>query len=146
MNSQSERLGQSDKLQTDGAKAMVKAILDSAASTDVVFEDIANAGDEARANADGDVYVRVDNLTFLASAYQGPQQPELDRAGMSTTQMIEALKTSAEEWKVETAAQRNQDSAKLAAAIVQRILKSVVSSADTSTASTFRGTVSRTTR
>jgi len=121
MDKVSASLDESGQLGSNVEKSAVNAILGAVGVSAVSFEDVANVGDEARANSDGNVYVRVDNLTFVVSAYQGPQEPEADLAGMNVKEIIAAAKKSSADWMRETAATRLKDGAKLAAAIVEQL-------------------------
>lgn len=117
MDEVAKRLEEREELNTTAEKSLVKVVLDAAGSKAVVFEDVANVGDEARSNAGG-ISVRVSNLTFNLSAYYGPTQPEAKLAGLNVNEMIEVSKKQAQEWEAKTAPQRTQDSAKLARAMI----------------------------
>ncbi len=100
------------------AKSMAKVIMGSVGGKTVNFEDVAGVGEEARVNDDGDVHVRVDNLTFIVSAYKGAKEPPLDLKGVDLKQMAVVAKESAKQWASETAPQRKKDGTRLAKAIV----------------------------
>lgn len=118
----SERMEASEELDTKAKKSMAKSFLKSAGSKAVTFEDVAGVGDEARVNADGNVYVRVDNLTFMVGAYYGPVAPPADIKGMrDVKEMMAAAMQHSENWKLKTLSQRKQDAAKLAGVIVAEL-------------------------
>ena len=100
------------------AKAMAKGILESVGSKEVHFEDIEGVGEEARVNDDGSVYVRVDNLTFIVSAYKGAKAPPLDLKGVDLKQIAVVATENAKQWASKTAPQRKKDGIRLARAIV----------------------------
>ena len=72
-------------------------------------------------NDDGNIYVRIDNLTFSVSAYHGPKKPKPNLPIGNVKAMMEAAKKSAAEWQEKTAPQRKKDSIKLAKAVVANI-------------------------
>lgn len=119
MKQVSERMDSREELDTDAKKSVAKGFLKSIGNKAVIFEDVADVGDEARVNADGNVYVRVDNLTFMVSAYYGPEAPPADIQGIrDIKQMMAAALENTEEWKAKTLPQRKRDAAKLARTIV----------------------------
>lgn len=118
MDKVGKQLEETVALDTAAKKSVVKMVLSSADSNAVVYEDVPNVGDEARSSKDGSISVRVDNLTFELSAYQGSRQPETDIAGLQIKQMIEVSKIADQEWAAKSAPQRIQDTAKLAKAII----------------------------
>jgi hypothetical protein len=67
------------------------------------------------------VYVRVDNLTFMVSAYQGAKAPPPDFQGADPQQMVTIAKENAAQWAIETAPQRRADGVRLAGAIVDAL-------------------------
>jgi hypothetical protein len=105
-------------LDTEPKKSAATSLLKMAGSKAVTFEDVADVGDEARVSDDGTVYVRVDNLTFMISAYKGPTAPPLDLQGVDLQQMAAISKAHASQWATETAPQRKADGIRLAGAIV----------------------------
>lgn len=115
------RLEESEQLDTDAKKSAAKSLLSAVDSKAVTFEDVSGVGDEARVSNDGTVYVRVDNLTFMVSAYKGPEAPPPDLQGANLQQMAQIAKESAARWAVETAPQRKADGIRLAGAIVDAL-------------------------
>lgn len=112
------RLDESEQLDTELKKSTSKDLLKMAGSKAITFEDVAGVGDEARVSDDGTVYARVDNLTFMVSAYKGPTAPPLDFQGADLQQMAAIGKEHAAQWAIETAPQRKADGIRLARAIV----------------------------
>lgn len=112
------RMEKREDLGSAATKSATKSILSAVASKPVVYEDFPNVGDEARSSADGGLSVRVDNLTFTISAYQGPKQPKSSFSGLDVKQMMALAEKETQEWETKSAAQRTQDSAKLAKAII----------------------------
>ncbi len=85
------------------------------------YEDVPGVGDEARVNVgDGKVRVRLDNLTFAVTAYQGKRAPEPDfsQAVGDSQKMVAMAQAAAKRHMKETAPKRRQDATKLAKAIV----------------------------
>lgn len=125
MNAQMEEVAQrmesSEALDTKAKKAMAQGILSGAGSKAVNFENVAGVGDEARVNDGGTVYVRVNNLTFMVTAYKGPEAPPLDLQGVDLKQMAAVAGESARQWAIKTAPQRKKDGAQLARAIVAEL-------------------------
>lgn len=117
MDKVTKRIDAKAKLDTK-AKSMAKGILGAVGSKAVNFEDIAGVGEEARVNDEGNVYVRVDNLTFIVSAYKGAKAPPPDLKGIDLKQMAVVAKESAYQWASETVPQRKKDGTRLARAIV----------------------------
>lgn len=115
------RLDESEQLDTELKKSTAKSLLNRVDAKAVTFEDVAGVGDEARVSDDGTVYVRVDNLTFMVSAYKGPTAPPPDFQGADLQQMAAIAKENAAQWAIETAPQRKADSVRLAAAIVESL-------------------------
>lgn len=115
------RLDESEQLDTDLKKSTAKNLLNMAGSKGVTFEDVASVGEEARISDEGTVYVRVDNLTFMVSAYKGPTAPPPDFQGADLQQMAEIAKENAAQWAIETAPQRKADGIRLAGAIVDAL-------------------------
>lgn len=119
MDQVAERLEESEQLDTESKKAAAKGLLNMVDTKAVTFEDVAGVGDEARVSDDGTVYVRVDNLTFMVSAYKGPAAPPPDFQGADLQQMAAIAKENAAQWAIETAPQRKADGVRLAGAIVE---------------------------
>ena len=117
MDKVTKRMDAKAKLDTK-AKSMAKGILGAVGSKAVNFEDIAGVGEEARVNDDGNVFVRVDNLTFIVSAYKGAKAPPPDLKGVDLKQMVAVATENANQWTRETAPQRKKDGTRLARAIV----------------------------
>lgn len=115
------RLDKSEQLDTELKKSTAKGLLDTVDAKAVAFEDVAGVGDEARVSDDGTVYVRVDNLTFMVSAYKGPAAPSPDFQGADIQQMAAIAKENAAQWAIETAPQRKADGVRLARAIVDAL-------------------------
>ncbi len=118
MDKVAERLESQTELDTAAKKSAAKIVLNAAGSKAVVFEDVANVGDEARSCEDGSISVRVDNLTFNLSAYNGAKKPRSKFASADVKQMIASAKKDDQEWVTKSAPQRAQDSTKLARAII----------------------------
>ena len=114
-------LDRSDKLDTAVKKSMASTMLNAVGAEPVSFEDVAGVGDEARAGADGSIYVRAGNLTFVVSAYQGPNEPDIDFSGMAVKQILEATKQQSKAWASETSAQRKKNGVQLASAVVDAL-------------------------
>lgn len=112
------QLDESEQLDTELKKSTANDLLKTVGSKAVTFEDVAGVGDEARVSDDGTVYVRVDNLTFMVSAYKGPAAPPPDFQGADLQQMATIGKEHAAQWAIETAPQRKADGIRLAGAIV----------------------------
>ncbi|MGK2927551.1 MAG: hypothetical protein ACSLE2_18210 [Lysobacterales bacterium] len=115
------RLEKSEQLDSELKKSTAKSLLSMVDTKAVNFENVAGVGDEARVSDDGTVYVRVDNLTFMVSAYQGAKAPPPDFQGADLQQMAAIAKENAAQWAIETAPQRRADGARLAGAIVDAL-------------------------
>lgn len=115
------RLDESEQLDTELKKSTAKNLLNMVDIKAVTFEDVAGVGDEARVSDEGTVYVRVDNLTFMVSAYKGPTAPPPDFQGADLQQMAAIAKENAAQWAIETAPQRKTDGIRLAGAIVDAL-------------------------
>jgi hypothetical protein len=114
----SARMDKSEQLDTELKKSAAKSMLAMIGTKAISFEDVAGIGDEARANDEGNIYVRVGNLTFVVSAYKGAQEPPMDMQGVDLNNMAKVAKETADLWAVETAPQRKLDGTRLARAIV----------------------------
>lgn len=121
MDKVAERMNQTGELDTDAKKTAAQNMMKAVGSKAVSFEDVPGVGDEARVHDEGTVYVRVDNLTFMVSAYHGPTAPPPDLEGADLQEMARIAKESAAKWAAETAPQRKADSARLAGAIVDSL-------------------------
>lgn len=115
------RVDESEQLDTDLKKSTANDLLNMVDGKAVTFEDVAGVGDEARVSDEGTVYVRVDNLTFMVTAYKGPTAPPPDFQGADMQQMVEIGKKHAAQWAIETAPQRKADGIRLAGAIVDAL-------------------------
>lgn len=108
-------------------KSVAKGLLATIASDAVNFEDITGIGEEARITGEGNIYVRVDNLTFIVSAYKGAKAPPpdltlpTDGKSIDLKKITEESQIHAAQWARETAPQRKKDGSKLAKAIVARL-------------------------
>lgn len=121
MDKIAQRLEDQKELDTGAKKSVAKLVLNSVGSKAVIFEDVANVGDEARSGEDGDLSIRVSNLTFNLSAYHGPAKPEVnvaELAGLNVKELIAAGKKHEEDWGKKSASQRTIDSTKLAKALI----------------------------
>lgn len=115
------RVDESEQLDTEVKKSTANDLLNMVDSKAVTFEDVAGVGDEARVSNEGTVYVRVDNLTFMVTAYKGPTAPPPDFQGADLQKMAEIGKEHAAQWAIETAPQRKADGIRLAGAIVDAL-------------------------
>jgi hypothetical protein len=115
------QLDESEQLDTDLKKSTAKSVLQAVDTKAVSFEDVADVGDEARVSDEGTVYVRVDNLTFMVSAYKGAKAPPPDFQGADLKQMAVIAQEHADRWALETASQRKADGIRLAGAIVDKL-------------------------
>jgi hypothetical protein len=86
------------------------------------YEDIDGVGAAARVQlGDGAIWVRVANLTFTASGYQGPRQP---RPALPTGKLEEIARASQEAqraWRAETFEQRKAGSLKVAELVLANL-------------------------
>jgi hypothetical protein len=121
MEQVSAQLDKRAELDTDVKKSTAKNLLGMVGTKAVTFEDVPGIGDEARVNDSGTVYVRVENLTFMVSAYKGAKAPPPDMQGVDIKQMAARAKENAEQWAIQTAPQRRDDGARLASAIVKEL-------------------------
>lgn len=117
LDSAAGRLDKQEELDTDLKKSTAKNLLAMVSAKAVNFEDVADIGDEARVNDEGTVHVRVDNLTFMVSAYKGAKAPRPNMQGVEIKQMAAVAQENADRWAIETAPQRRTDSTRLAKAI-----------------------------
>lgn len=115
------RMDESEQLDTEAKKSAAKSMMNALGGKAVTFEDVPGIGDEARVHDEGTVYVRVDNLTFMVSAYKGPTAPPPDFEGADLQQMADIAKENAAKWAAETAPQRKSDAIRLAGAIVDSL-------------------------
>ena len=118
MESASGQLDNRKELDTELKKSTARNLAALISTKAVNFEDLAGIGDEARIKDEGTVYIRVDNLTFMVSAYKGARAPRPDMTGVEINQMAAVAKENADQWATQTAPQRRQDSSRLARAIV----------------------------
>ena len=121
MEKVSAQMQKSEALDSDLKKSTAKNLLASVGSKAVKFEDVADLGDEARVSEQGTIYVRVDNLTFMVSAYKGDKPPPVDLTGVDLKQMASIAQQNAAQWAAQTAPQRHKDGARLARAIVKKL-------------------------
>lgn len=117
----SKRMDQRKELDTEAKKSAAKGLLSSIASKAIIFEDLDGIGENARINEEGNIYVRVDNLTFVVSAYKGAKAPPPDMAGVDLRQMVGVVQKSAAQWSRQTAPQRRKDGIRLAKVIVDEM-------------------------
>ncbi len=118
LDSAAGQLDKQEELDTDLKKSTAKNLLAMVSAKAVNFADIAGIGDEARVSDEGIVHVRVDNLTFMVSAYKGSKAPRPNMQGVEIKQMAAVAKENADRWAIETAPQRTTDGIRLARAIV----------------------------
>ena len=121
MEKVSGQLDQAKELDTDLKKSTAKNLLATVDSTAINFEDVAGVGDEARVSSEGTVYVRVDNLTFMVSAYKGPVAPRPDIKSTDMKQITAAVNKTKAEWASKTLPARKKDGTLLAKAIVAEL-------------------------
>lgn len=121
MDKISNRLQESEELKTDVQKSAAQAMLNIVGAEAVKFDAVTGVGDEARSSGDGSIFVRVDNLTFVASGYQGANEPDMNFSGMAMKSILEASKKHAKAWAAETLAQRTKNGAQIASAIVAKL-------------------------
>lgn len=118
LDSASRQLDKQEELDTDLKKSTAKNLLAMVSAKAVSFEDIAGIGDMARVNDEGTVYVSVDNLTFMVSAYKGAKAPRPNMQGVEIKQMAAVAQENATRWAIETAPQRRADGTRLTRAIM----------------------------
>jgi hypothetical protein len=100
------------------ATGIGEGIVDMAGEGGFQFEDVAGVGSEARIGKhDGELWVRVENLTFNVAAYKGPPMPQ-PQVGTDLKAMAEAMKTANMAWIEQTLPQRQAQAAELAKAII----------------------------
>lgn len=121
MDKISDRLQKSDELDSDVQKTAAKAVLNAVGAQAVKFEAVADLGDEARSSGDGSIFVRVDNLTFVASGYQGANEPDMDFSGMAIPKILEASKEHSKAWAAQTLDQRTKNGVEIASAILAKL-------------------------
>lgn len=121
MDKVSNRLQESDQLDTDVQKSAAKAMLSAIGAEAVKFEEVSGVGDEARSSGDGSIYVRVDNLTFVASGYKGVNEPDMNFSGMAMQEILKASKEHSKAWAAQTLDQRTKDGVRIASAIVAKL-------------------------
>lgn len=103
--------------------AVVGGLADGVGAEGFVYEDVPGVGDEARMNAgDGNITVRIANLTFSVAAYQGTAMPTPNVQGLSDVkEIMRVVKAATAAWQRETLPQRRQDSTKLAKAFARTL-------------------------
>jgi hypothetical protein len=123
MNKISGQLDKQAALDTAAKKSAAKNLLASVDAKAISFEDVAGIGDEARVSDQGTVYVRVDNLTFMVTAYKGARAPQPDLSGLGTDlkQIAARVKESESQWMLTTLPQRKRDATLLAGKIVAEL-------------------------
>jgi len=121
MDKISGQLDESEQLDTELKKSTAKNLLAMVENKAVNFEDVEGIGDEARVRDSGTVYVRVDNLTFMVTAYKGSKMPKPDMQGVDLKQLVAITKENAARWAIETAPQRKNDGIRLARVIVDNL-------------------------
>jgi len=86
------------------------------------YEDVDGFGDEARvSSADGAMWIRIKNLTFQLSAYQGPKQPQPKFDPKNPKAIVKAAMEAQRKWLADTLEQRKNDVKKLAPAVVKAV-------------------------
>lgn len=88
------------------------------------FEDVADVADEARAStADGELWVRLGNMTFTISAYKGAEMPSIkpptDPGAMKD--FSKKIMAATREWEKKTAPQRKEAAQKLAKLVIAKL-------------------------
>lgn len=119
-----EKAKQREEIDTKLKKDTTDKVVDVAKmmTGDIKYEDVAKVGDEARVNtSDGNVWVRVDNLTFTVAAYQGKRQPKPAFKSMDMKDIVSASKKATEEWNKKTYEKRKADAILLAKLIVKQL-------------------------
>ncbi len=117
----SNRLEESDRLETGVQKSAAKAMMGAIGAEAVKFEEVSGVGDEARSSGDGSIYVRVDNLTFVASGYKGANEPDINFSGMAVQEILKASKEHSKAWAAQTLDQRTKQGVQIASAIVAKL-------------------------
>ena len=123
MDKISGQLDKQKELDTAVKKSTAKSLLATVGSKAITFEDVAGVGDAARISDEGTLYVRVDNLTFMVSGYQGPIAPKPDLADLRTDlkQIAARVNESNAQWISETLPQRKTEATRLAKGIIARL-------------------------
>lgn len=116
----SKRLDERPELDTTAKKSMAKKLLATIGTQGVTFENVAGVGEAARLSEEGTLYVRVDNLTFMVSAYHGTiaPRPDMSSLGTDTQQMAVRAREAQALWITQTSPQRKTDATRLAKGIV----------------------------
>jgi hypothetical protein len=119
----SGQLDQQEQLDTAVKKSTAKNLLAMVETKAVNFEDVAGVGDEARISDEGTLFVRVDNLTFMVSAYRGADAPKPDLSGLGADikQIAARVNESNARWISETLPQRKADATRLAKGIIAEL-------------------------
>ena len=119
----SGQLDQQKELDTDVKKSTAKNLLAMVETKAINFDDVAGVGDEARISDEGTLFVRVDNLTFMVSAYKGPREPKPDLTdlGADIKKIAARVNASKAKWISETLPQRKTDATRLAKGIVAEL-------------------------
>lgn len=90
----------------------------------VTFADVDGVGDEARENVDdGELWVRLGNMTFIVNAYKGPKQPPLEfkmEKGKMKEYMREVQKAN-RQWTRKTLDERQAASRKVARMVIDEL-------------------------
>lgn len=98
------------------AKKTQNSLLTAMLSRPIIFEDVADIGDEARfGTTDGKMVVRSGNLIVSVSAYYGADMP------MPNELTTSAIMKASTEWKKKTIAERKQQSADVARATIEAL-------------------------
>lgn len=123
MDKLSGQLDKQKELDTAVKKSTAKNLLATVGSKAINFDDVAGVGNEARISNEGTLFVRVDNLTFMVSAYQGAiaPKPDLTDLGADVKQIAARVNESNATWISETLPKRRTDATRLAKGIVAKL-------------------------
>lgn len=114
-----KRLKEKKELDTEIKKKAANEVTNLIPTAALSYERVEGVGDEAAVNQnDGNVRVRVGNLTFTVAAYKGKKQPEFKPdTSLGTKGMIDDIKKKSQEWHKTTVPQRKKAGVELARAI-----------------------------
>jgi hypothetical protein len=88
------------------------------------FEDVKGIGDEAReSTADGELWVRVGNMTFITRAYRGDKMPtpKIEMKAGDTKAYMKKMMAANREWTKKTLPERQKATRKLTRAIIEKL-------------------------
>lgn len=111
MQAISKKVSKQREFDNDVKQSAAQGLLNLIGSKALNFVVIDGIENEAPDDDEGSIYVRIDNLTFITSAYKGAKQPPLDFNGAALKEMAKVAQQASDKWAIETAGPRKVDGA-----------------------------------